>query len=424
MKEEVDLIASADGGRRQGLGPFRESIDSKVPSAPARIVLEPSRSVTVNVTGADGKPAPEAGVEVIARGNSVASGRTDADGRATLLYPSRAEVQSVVALKPGAGLDYYENYRSSPAVGDAPTLPGSISLVLDGALNGRVKAVDASGNPVPGVVLRAKWAMKPSKLFSVSLGESRFGWARTDRDGIAVFDWLPANLEGSVAIAADSDRFVVPSNSMAHFHLGLPVVHALLDPDRALARQGGPIRRPAGGRYPGQGRRHDGRSGVPRCRGRQAGADGDGWDLRDHGARGAYLHPRRRGPNWAAKSQAGIAMGDEPRIVPDLRLIRGTLIRGQFRLGADARPVAGYAVYLIECGAIMPADPGGDIHRTRESLIRHVDTDAEGRFAFRVGPGVYAVTITQGEQVTGSSASSTTRTRSTSTSIWSAVKPG
>ncbi len=70
--------------------------------------------------------------------------------------------------------------------------------------------------------------------------------------------------------------------------------------------------------------------------------------------------------NWAAKSQVGIAVGDdEPRIVPDLRLIRGTLIRGRFRLGADARPVAGYAVYLLECGALMPADSSARISTGR-----------------------------------------------------------
>ena len=279
-------------------------------------------------------------------------------------------------------------------------LPGSISLVLDGALNGRVKAVDASGNPVPGVVLRAKWAMKPSKLSSVSLSESRFGWARTDRDGIAVFDWLPANLEGSISIAAASDRFVVPSYSMAQFHVGLPVVTLPLI--RTVPLRGKVVQsdgQPAAGiLVKAAGTTVDQDSLVVGAGGlARTGTDGT-YEIMVPAGHSYIVGVEDR--NWAAKSQAGIAVGDdEPRIVPDLRLIRGTLIRGRFRLGADARPVAGHAVLLNESGAIVPADPGEDIRRTREFLTRRVDTDAEGRFAFRVGPGEYAVTITQGEQV-------------------------
>ena len=92
MEEKVELIASADDGSRQGLGLYRESIDSKVPSAPARIVLEPSRSVTVIVTGTEGKPVQQAGVEVIAEFGAVASVE-DRRGTAELLstIPRRRE---------------------------------------------------------------------------------------------------------------------------------------------------------------------------------------------------------------------------------------------------------------------------------------------------------------------------------------------
>lgn len=51
---------------------------------------------------------------------------------AMLQVPNDAGVLAVMALKPGLGLDYFENYQSWPP-GRLPRLPAEIHLVLDGA---------------------------------------------------------------------------------------------------------------------------------------------------------------------------------------------------------------------------------------------------------------------------------------------------
>ncbi len=103
MQDRSELVASVDEGRLQGLGTFVESNDSKVPSAPARIALAPSRTVEVTVRGGQGKPVAKAVVEVIAQPADVATARTDASGRAVVRYPASARVQAVVALKSARG---------------------------------------------------------------------------------------------------------------------------------------------------------------------------------------------------------------------------------------------------------------------------------------------------------------------------------
>ena len=70
----------------------------------ARIVLKPSRKMTVRVTDAAKKPVRDAVVGVLEYTYDVllADAETDADGVASLRLPRDASVYQVVALKPGS----------------------------------------------------------------------------------------------------------------------------------------------------------------------------------------------------------------------------------------------------------------------------------------------------------------------------------
>ena len=190
IQRKCRLIATSDEGRRQGMSWFLESSNSQIPAVPARIVLKPSRIVTATVVDQGGKPIGGEAVEVIGEGGSVAIGKSDAAGRASLHYPGGINVKWIIALKSGAGFDYYENYDSWPA-NDGPTVPGSVTLVLNGAETVHVKAIDPQGRPVPGLVFRPSSLNKRSKLSRTELAGSRVASARADRDGDAVFAWLP-----------------------------------------------------------------------------------------------------------------------------------------------------------------------------------------------------------------------------------------
>lgn len=399
MDDRARLIATADGGRLQGLGTFVESNDSAVPSAPARITLAPGRSVEVIVKDGKANPVPDARVEVLSNGQPLTSSRTDATGRAVVHYPADARVNAVLAFRPGAGLDYFENDRSSPPIGDPPPLPESILLTLDGARTLRVRAVDARGRPVAGVVLHPQWVKRPAKLASVSLKSSRWTGARTDRDGIATFDWLPADLEGFCPIGVAGGEYSIPS---------------LHDTPARDASAVGTIRLIRNVPLRGRVIHADGRPAAGiliRARGatladsdRVVGAGG----LARTAADGTYEIPVPArhtcivgvdDRNVAARSLTGIEVGDNgSKGVPDLTLIRGTVIRGRFRLGPEGKPVPGHLILLDELGPVLFEGEDGprDIQMI---LARHVSTDVEGRFAFRVGPGEYRVKIIQDEQI-------------------------
>ena len=100
--------------------------------------------------------------------------------------------------------------------------------------------------------------------------------------------------------------------------------------------------------------------------------------------------------NWAAKSQSGLVTRENrPCDVPNLRLINGTVIRGRITTGAERQPLAGQTIVVSESGPPVAANAAGDTRRKSESIDREVDTDADGRFAFRVGPGNYDLIVIQ-----------------------------
>src|SRR5437868_1662367 len=90
------------------------------------------------------------------------------DGVATLNIPAGAQVSGVLALKPFAGMDYFENFRSWPPHNRLSDLPSEVHLVLDGAREVAVQAVDSSGRPVSNVRLTPWTVKKKGKLAYVN----------------------------------------------------------------------------------------------------------------------------------------------------------------------------------------------------------------------------------------------------------------
>lgn len=396
MENRARLVATADGGRLQGLGTFVESNDSSVPSAPVRITLAPGRSVEVAVNDGKARPVPDARVELLSNGQPLASSRTDATGRAVVHYPAEARVNAVVAFRPFAGLDYFENDRAFPPIGDPPPLPDAISLTLDGARTLRVRAVDTGGRPVAGVVLHPQSAKRPSKLASVSLKDSRWTGARTDREGIAKFGWLPADLEGSCPIMVEGTAYHVLSDENTPTRAGTAAGTIRLVRTVALrGRVVHPDGQPAAGIVvcaEGMVEDDDDRAGDPRGLAR-TGPEGT-YELIVPADHTYILGVDDR--NLAARSHREIDLGDAgPAVVPDLALIHGTEIRGRFRLGPEARPIAGHTILLDEIGGHV----GGEDSMRYTTLRRRCETDRDGRFRFRIGPGEYKVSIIQGAQI-------------------------
>src|SRR5262249_10997084 len=147
---ETSIIATADGGARQGLVFHEVPARPDVPGRQAGIMLHPAQEVTVTVVDGRGAPVPDASVFLLDVVSPAAEARTDGRGIAVLRGPTGVRTAWIVAAKPGVGFDYFENYQSETPADFSPT-PREARLVLNGVLpRVRVRVVDSAGRPVPG----------------------------------------------------------------------------------------------------------------------------------------------------------------------------------------------------------------------------------------------------------------------------------
>ncbi len=354
-----------------------------------RIVLRPALEVTVTVVDGRGAPVADAAVFVLDVVFPVGQAQTDARGIAVLRVPADARIWWIVGCKSGVGFDYFENYRSVPPTSfSAP--PRAARLVLDGARTVRVHAVDAAGRPVEGVEFYPVTLQIKGKLRSVNLAPLPID-PRTDANGVATFDWLPMNLQREISFlsASLSDYLPDPTwfdpNRPDHVE---PTARVLRRP----ARVSGKVTRPDGS--PAAGILVEASGVVGKTR--QQGGSGRAWTAGD-GSYAMDLLPEQSymisviDDEWAAKSLSCVIVREGvAQTGLDLTLERGSLVWGKVTVGPESKPAAGRGVMLTERGSDVP--PGQFKNQARplnDEFMRVADTDENGRYAFRVGPGRY-----------------------------------
>lgn len=385
---EEDLIAEADGGARMGLGKFQESPNSDPPS-PVKIVLKPSRSVTVRVKDANGFAVPGAEVEVVDY-SLYARSQTGLDGSATIHFPADGQVRWVLARKAGVGFDYFENYRTKHAQDLAPP-PAEVALVLDGAGSVRVKAVDTSGQPIAGVRFTPWYIDKPGKLESANIGGSLAGLPTTGADGVATFDWLPARVNEGIPFLMHEDDYSCP-DSPVYQGTGTAELTARL---LRNVRISGIVRQADGRPAAGVLIQAEGRGATNHYCRKFTRTGADGRYAIDVYADQMYVIAVSD-DRWAARSLTNIIVREgRPQGGLDFNLFRGTLLEGRVTRGPERTPVSGGSLSLIQDGASMLEGPGAPIGGKdgEQTLVRFATTDAQGRYRFRVGPGRYRAII-------------------------------
>jgi protocatechuate 3,4-dioxygenase beta subunit len=368
----VTLLASADKGARQGMF---ELVDTNTPlgnSAHAQIVMKPSRTIKVRVTDGQGKAVEATSVEVFNSYSPLASAVTNGDGRAALPVPADAHIDWVVGVKPGAGFDYFENYRSRGGYGRNPP-PTDVSLVLEGARTVRIQATDSKDKPVPEVAFVPWTVSKNGKIADVNLsgaGSLTTLTAKTNNQGIATFDWIPKNLKGGIQFLFRSTGYCLPQ--MVFF-----------DPAREQVLTARILRT---GTMRGKLRFPDGKAAP----GILLQAEGRGRMLARSGADGSYAFETDpqiacniavTDDNWAAPSHRGISVEEGKTLGNlDFRLERGTLVHGDVTVGRDGKPAPDQTITLFDTANV----PAGH-------LVRWASTDKKGHYQFRVGPGYYEI---------------------------------
>jgi RNA polymerase sigma factor (sigma-70 family) len=384
----LSFLATADDGALQGIFRFDDPATGlKDARALVRIVLKPARIVTVSVVDGNGAPVEGAAVSVLDLIFPVAEGHTDSRGSVVLRAPVDAMTQWIVGYKSGVGLDYFENYRSVPALWSTP--PDRARLVLNGARTVRVRARDSADKPVAGVDIVPWLVQKRGKIYSVNLCGSS-GKLRTDEHGVAAFDWFPSDVEAGASFV-----LATTSYSLAKW----PVLEAGKLDAELTARVSrftpisGKVTRPdgspaAGIRVAAQGVGPAYPAGKTEAR---TAADGTyKMELPPNQSYMVYVDD----DEWAAPSRTGVVIREgKPHPDVDVRLQPGCLIHGRVTAGPESQPVPGVTVMLYEQG---PAVPDGTLvdqpAPLRDAAMRVADTDSDGRYAFRVGPGEYQLT--------------------------------
>jgi len=385
----VSLLASVNDGARQGLFEYHDTVLARV--AQARIVLKPSRKLPVRVVDSFKKPVAGASVGLIGENLLIlATAETDATGVATLIFPSDTHVSQVFGLKSHVGFDYFENYRAARGERNLEP-PTEIWLVLDGARSVLVQAKDSSDEPVAGIDFVPWLIITKGKLSEVNLGGAtglKFVGATTNQGGIANFDWIPSKLERSTEILSRAGVYSVPNSPtldvanpekllVAKVYKNVEISGKVLLPDG----------QPAGGillQVEGRGNTNHVFHGLARTR-----ADG-AYSLRVYPNQ-SYLVGVTE-DQWAAPSKTGIVIEEgKPRTDLDFKLSKGTLLRGKVTIGKDNKAIADQTITLVEQGKGLAPGLSG-MGNSREQLVRWAQSDADGRYAIRLGPGSYELT--------------------------------
>ncbi len=389
----VGLMAEAARGSQMGLDGTFDRRRNQRSNEPARIVLKPSRTVTVRVKDAAGAPVAGATVEAaetLFRTHATAG----VDGTATLRIPADAHVEWVVAFRPGAGLDYFENYEKRGAAATGP-LPAEVILTLEAAPAVRIKAVDSKGQPVAGV------GIKPARLYTTGKKESLDARlcttvaATTDGQGVASFDWFPKGGRGATRFSINpragySCRDLLEYDPPGPAELTARVLRA--------TRLSGTVRLPDG---------TPGGQVLVRAAGWGSDAAPQGMLSARTGKNGRYeleVPPEQAymvtvvDENWAARSLKNVAVYEGRALDGlDFALIKGTILRGLVTEEPGHRGSAGTTVMLLEQGGLLPKEFRGAVADKGELVRGAVTTDAQGGFQFRVGPGSY--TLQGGKQL-------------------------
>ena len=378
--------AKADGER---LGVGSTPLYGGESARPMRVVLAPSRPLTVRVKDADGKPVAGAAVEVAT--SEVASGRkidavdpglTDEGGVARFRVPADARAQEVVALKGGVGADCVSD-RAYPPGAQAVPVPDDLALTLRRGRTVTLRAVDSAGGPVPGVVFQMNGLVLKGR--SAPLGTLRIAEVTTDASGIARWDWVPEECAWSNPVIPP-EGFIEESRPEFFFPNAGDLTQNVLF--RRKARLTGRVVNADGSPAPGVTLAARGVGKI------DSGATGSARSGED-GSYSMEVIPERSyliavsDLDRAAEPVSDIPIGEgETHGGLDFRLIDGTRLHGQMAVPLRGR--LGVSVFLLGPELPVTLQPRPEA-KERLRLAIPVRLDVQGRYEARLGPGDYEV---------------------------------
>jgi len=349
------------------------------------------KTTTVYVVDANGRPVPDAAVEVIANHKPIAQGQTNPNGNARLKIPEGSLVTWIVALKPGVGFDYYENYRGT-SHSPLPEFTAQATLVLEGARKISIRATDADGKTLADIPFVPWTIFNKGKGSHVNLSASTIARVITDNRGIAEFDWFPANtIEGgrhATSFLVQGGDYYWPEYK-SYIEQGAEITARLL----RNATISGKAVLPDGAAAAGITIQAEGKGNTPYFYRREVRTAADGTYRFSVYADQIYM-VGVADEEWASTTRTGIvAHANESIENIDFDLARGTVITGRILSDPNEESLGGRLVYLVQDGSELPSEfhHPDFIYRKEQALVRINKTDEKGHYSFRTGPGNHVI---------------------------------
>ena len=340
-----------------------------------RVTLKPLRQTEVTVVDQAGQPIADATVRLLVDYADLQTGQTDGQGQIRLSFPDGSPVNWIVAYKDDCGFDYFEN-ATSFLLNNKADVPNQIRLTLNGATTMRVNVVDSNDQPVAGVPVTPWTIQKVGKRDDANISGLNLG--KSDANGIAEFRFMPQDVSSGISFLLHDDQYHCPD--LAYIAVGDKTGEAVAKVYKLVTIRGKVTREdgsPAAGiRLQGEGR---GATNMYFRGHTSTKADGT-YEFRIYPDQATLIAVTDE--HMAAESIEIPAMLEgKVRENVDMKLVKGFVVSGKFTHGPDRQPARDQTATLIQ-----KAKNGAE-------LVRWSQSDKNGRYRFRVGPGSYSIRL-------------------------------
>jgi hypothetical protein len=358
---------------------------------PIRLVLRPSRAITVRVVDQNEHPVAGAEVRVLLARHSFVDGKTDDQGEWRGLVPAAAHSWAIVARKRGKGLAYESVEQGTFSKAKPRPFPNRLTLTLPGAQPRTVKTVDRDGRPLAGVKIGPWFLPQEGRSQHLNIAENTDFWQETGPDGTTTFDWLPEfpGSEVPILVHSESHFLLEFSRPIKAADAGSVLTLSLLPRERLAGRVTFKDGRPAAGVLVSA----TGRGGGDHYFSEEQRTDAEGRYAFNAYSQEAYI-VAVSDPRWTAAYRASLIL-KPGQTIQDADLVIGppTRLHGRVTTDPGDEPAAGsYLSVQINKGPIPDALRVEKDPYVREvSLVLSRQTDSEGRYEFLLAPGEYVV---------------------------------
>ena len=258
-----------------------------------------------------------------------------------------------------------------------------------------MKAVDRDGKPIAGVNVGLSSIRRTAKdWFDNALSDNADLWPVTDKEGIAVLDWLPEVFWNEIQLGTYAEGLSAFDRPLIERNRPVDLVTVTFLPLETLS---------------GRITHADGRpaAGIVVAVSGQGPANGRGgnhwneWFVTDADGRYQFRAPAEQvyviavhGKEWAAPYRAGVVVhAGKPVDGVDFVLGRPTRVHGRLTIGADGKPSPFSSIRVIISQEVLSDrfQIRGPSSIPRAAMNISVQTDGHDEYEVFLGPGEYQI---------------------------------